>query len=177
MVGYRGAKDATFAGEDWLVRWFIDIGKWARFCSDLDGLIDDSVDIASEADYMVWYADISRMRIGKPDPQPQQQYKTRELYDSLEGYEVMVAGLNMLKQLDARVPPEFVEESGRISATFLTPFSRLMKKIKGPTYRPPTFQNIKSDFNAPLADDFDIPAIPAQQTFQIKTTKNSSGKP
>ena len=89
MVGYRGAKDATFAGEDWLVRWFIDIGKWAKFCSDLDGLVDDSVDIASEADYMAWYADISRMRIGKPDPQPQQQYKTRELYDSLEGYEVV----------------------------------------------------------------------------------------
>ena len=38
---------------------------------------------------MAWYADISRMRIGKPDPQPQQQYKTRELYDSLEGYEVV----------------------------------------------------------------------------------------
>ncbi|KAL8125379.1 hypothetical protein AgCh_012895 [Apium graveolens] len=167
MVGYMGAKDATFAGEDWLVRWFIDISKWARFCSDLDGLVDDSVDIASEADYMAWYADISRMRIGKPDPQPQQQYKMRELYDSLEGYEVMVVGLNMLKQLDARVPPEFVEEFGRISGTFLTPFSRLMKKIKGPAYRPPTFQNIKPDFIAPLPDDFDIPAIPAQDVVDM----------
>ncbi|XP_074355333.1 uncharacterized protein LOC141694693 [Apium graveolens] len=177
MVGYRGAKDATFAGEDWLVRWFIDIGKWARFCSDLDGLVDDSVDIASEADYMAWYADISRMRIGKPDPQPQQQYKTRELYDSLEGYEVMVVGLNMLKQLDARVPPEFMEEFGRISATFLTPFSRLMKKIKGPAYRPPTFQNIKPDFIAPLADDFDIPAIPAQDVVDMTQPSQHVSQP
>ncbi|XP_074342819.1 uncharacterized protein LOC141680513 [Apium graveolens] len=126
---------------------------------------------------MAWYADISRMRIGKPDPQPQQQYKTRELYDSLEGYEVMVAGLNMLKQLDARVPPEFVEEFGRISATFLTPFSRLMKKIKGPAYRPPTFQDIKSDFIAPLADDFDIPAIPAQDVVDMTQPSQHVSQP
>ncbi|KAL8098314.1 hypothetical protein AgCh_031183 [Apium graveolens] len=59
---------------------------WARFCSDLD--VDDSVDITSEADYMAWYADVSRVQIGKPEPHPQNQYKTRELYDSLEGYEV-----------------------------------------------------------------------------------------
>ncbi|XP_074381075.1 uncharacterized protein LOC141721845 [Apium graveolens] len=177
MVGYRRAKEATFTGEDWLVRWFIDIGKWARFCSNLDRRVDDSVDIASEADYMVWYADISRMRIGKPDPQPQQQYKTREFYDSLEGYEVMVVGLNMLKQLDARVPPEFVEEFGRISCTFFTQFSRLMKNVKGPAYRPPTFQNIKPDFIAPSADDFDIPAISVQDVVDMTQPSQHVSQP
>ncbi|XP_074369603.1 uncharacterized protein LOC141711052 [Apium graveolens] len=126
---------------------------------------------------MAWYADISRMRVGKPDPHPQQQYKTMELYDSLEGYEVMVVGLNMLKQLDARVPPEFVEEFGRISGTFLTPFSRLMKKIKELAYRSPIFQNIKPDFIAPSADDFDIPVIPSQDVVDMTQPSQHVSQP
>lgn len=53
--------------------------------------------------------------------------------------------------MDSRVPPEFIEEIRSISKSFLTPFTRLMTKIKGPAYKPPKFENIK-----PLESD-DIP--------------------
>lgn len=143
MVLYRQPKEATFAGEDWLVRWFVEIGRWARFCSDLEGLVDCTTKIASQAEYMAWYSEITRLRVGKPEPVPHSRYQTRELYDGVEGYRVMVAALDMLKQLDSRAPVEFLEDLGKISDTFLTPFTRLMKKIKGPAYKPPTFENIK----------------------------------
>lgn len=69
----------------------------------------------------------------------------------------------MLKQLDSRVPPEFVEELGSISNTFLTPFTRLMKKIKGPAYKPPKFENIK-----PLSLD-DIPQWSQPHEASVET--------
>ena len=49
----------------------------------------------------------------------------------------------MVKQLDARVPAEFVEEFVGIAQGFVTPFTRFMKKLKGPAYKAPRFQNIK----------------------------------
>lgn len=55
----------------------------------------------------------------------------------------MVAALDMLKQLESRAPVEFLEELGTISDTFLTPFTRLMKKVKGPAYKAPKFENIR----------------------------------
>lgn len=48
-----------------------------------------------------------------------------------------------MKRLDQVVPAEFVEQFGDIAQGFLTPCTRLMKKIKGPRYTPPVFQNIK----------------------------------
>ena len=57
----------------------------------------------------------------------------------------MLAGLEMIKQLDARVPAEFVEEFEGIAKGYLTPFTRLMKKIKGPAYTVPQFEHIKLD--------------------------------
>ncbi|KAK1384394.1 hypothetical protein POM88_022129 [Heracleum sosnowskyi] len=144
MLPYRQPKATTFAGEDWMIRWFVDIGRWARFCSELEGAVDENVNVVYEAVYMTWYSDISRTRVGKPEPVPQSQYSTRELYDTLEGYRVMIAGLDMLKKLDSRVPAEFVEELGKVSDTFLRPFTRLMKKIKGPAYKHPKFENIKA---------------------------------
>ena len=38
---------------------------------------------------MAWYSEVTRFRLGKPEPEIQPQYRTRELYDSLEGYKVV----------------------------------------------------------------------------------------
>lgn len=97
MIHYRQPKKATFVSEDWLVWWFDDISRWAKFYSELDGLVDDTFNIVSEDEYMAWYSEIARSRVGKPTPVPPPQYSTRELYDSMEGYRVMVVGLNMFK--------------------------------------------------------------------------------
>ena len=88
MLHYRKEKGATFTSEDWLVRWFVDISRWARFCNQLDGLVEET-DIASEADYMAWYSEVSRTRLAKPQPQPQPRYASRELYPNLDGYRVV----------------------------------------------------------------------------------------
>ena len=62
----RQPKETNFVCEDWLTRWFVDIGRWARLCSShFEGVVDDAT-IASEAEYMAWYADIARTRVHKP---------------------------------------------------------------------------------------------------------------
>lgn len=63
----------------------------------------------------------------------------------------MLDGLDMLKKFDYRVPPEFTNEFMMISDTFINPFTWLMKKIKGPAYKSPKFENTK----ALLKDDTD----------------------
>ena len=94
----------------------------------------------------------------------------------------MVAGLNMIKQLDARVPAEFSGEFAQISETFLTPFTRLMKKIKGPAYRPPTFENIKSlsveditDHSQPIPHT--VSAIPAHDVIDMTQPSQHVSQP
>lgn len=39
--------------------------------------------------YMHWYTDISRLRVGKPEPMPQPKYSTRELFDNFQAYQLV----------------------------------------------------------------------------------------
>ena len=88
MRGYRKAKDAPFVCEDWLVKWFVDISRWDRFCDRLEGLVE-STDIVSEAEYMAWYANITRDRIARSQPKIGPKYASRGLYPNMEGYRVV----------------------------------------------------------------------------------------
>lgn len=78
----------------------------------------------------------------------QPEFTSREIVLNLATYRCLLPGLEVMKKLDDRVLAEFAEEFAFIAHGFLSPCTRLMKKIKGPRYTPPVFQNIK----LPLVD-------------------------
>lgn len=51
MSHYRQPKDASFVNEDWLTRWFVDIGRWGGFCDQFEGVVDGDTDSVSAAEY------------------------------------------------------------------------------------------------------------------------------
>lgn len=46
------------------------------------------------------------------------------------------------KKIDACIPPTFVDEFREMTPTFLDPYCKFMKSLKGPAYRPHVFEHI-----------------------------------
>lgn len=69
MTEYRKPK-LTFITFDWMAVWFTEVGEWRRFYDRPTSVVVDDSDSVSEELYMEWYADITRMRVGKPQPEP-----------------------------------------------------------------------------------------------------------
>lgn len=54
----------------------------------------------------------------------------------------IMKGLEFCQKIDASIPVEYRDEFARIAPTFLDPFCSFMKEVRGPSYRPPKFENI-----------------------------------
>ncbi|KAK1383330.1 hypothetical protein POM88_021065 [Heracleum sosnowskyi] len=81
-----------------------------------------------DREYGAWYTEISRLRVGKPQPHPKPEYSTRELFNNLKAYELIMKGLEICQKIDASIPVEYRDEFARIAPTFLDPFCSFMKE-------------------------------------------------
>lgn len=98
----------------------------------------------------------------------------------------IMKGLEFCQKIDASIPVEYRDEFARIAPTFLDPFCSFMKEVRGPSYRPPKFENIDvSDKpkKTPLATTAEHDIIqmtqPSQHVSQTPTiaSQPSSSRP
>ncbi|KAK1386419.1 hypothetical protein POM88_014597 [Heracleum sosnowskyi] len=141
MTQYRKAKQ-SFVTWDWRSVWFAEIGEWLRFSASPSDCVFDDSHFVSDVEYGAWYTEISRLRVGKPQPHPKPEYSTRELFNNLKAYELIMKGLEFCQKIDASIPVEYRDEFVRIAPTFLDPFCSFMKEVRGPSYKPPKFENV-----------------------------------
>ena len=87
MTVYRRPKQ-RFRVENWMVVWFVEIGQWRRFCDRPDITLCDDTGYTSDA-YMDWYQEVSRRCVGKPKPEPESDYASREFFDNYEAFQLV----------------------------------------------------------------------------------------
>nr|XP_017250727.1 PREDICTED: serine/threonine-protein phosphatase 7 long form homolog [Daucus carota subsp. sativus] len=88
MTRYRQEKEA-FHYTDWRAVWFAEIGEWERFVDHPEVVVAQHSLDTDDTGYLDWYEHISRRRVGKPQPVPQPQYSTRELFDNLQAFQLV----------------------------------------------------------------------------------------
>ncbi|WOH04457.1 hypothetical protein DCAR_0623866 [Daucus carota subsp. sativus] len=63
--------------------------QWERFVDHPEVVVAQHSLDADDTGYLEWYEHISRRRVGKPQPVPQPQYSTRELFDNLQAFQLV----------------------------------------------------------------------------------------
>ena len=82
MTRYRQPKE-VFLKCYWRAVWFAEIGEWEHFVEHPEVVVAQHSLSADDTGYSQWYEHIFKRRVGKPQPVPQPQYSTRELFDNL----------------------------------------------------------------------------------------------
>ena len=74
---------------DWRAVWFAEIGEWSRFLEQPEALVALRSHSVDDTGYMHWYADISQLRVGKPELVSQSKYSIRELFDNFQAFQLV----------------------------------------------------------------------------------------
>uniref|UniRef100_A0A162A2F6 Ubiquitin-like protease family profile domain-containing protein n=1 Tax=Daucus carota subsp. sativus TaxID=79200 RepID=A0A162A2F6_DAUCS len=179
MTTYRVPKQ-RFRAENWMAVWFVEIAQWRRFCDRLDIALCYDILYTTEDAYMDWYMEVSRRRIGRPKPVPESDYASRELFDKYEVFQLIEASIDLVWQLDARLPASFVPDFRQLAAKFVERYTRFMRTVKGPGFTPPVFEHLdRADLSGTgLAGVAEQDIIPVTQPSQhIPDEPASSSRP